>query len=400
MQDQNPRAIVAIGAASNIGTDGKQWIDILPTAEKTRNGPWYFTTTREDLDVYAAYIEANPDRIQVDYDHASGGSSVAAGWFTGGARVEDRDGEAVLQAEVEWTPQALDEIKAKRFRFISPEWTYKKKDPKTGLMTKAKEILAATLTNRPFFKQLVPVASELLDSENVDRVAAALGSPVAQLILAAQETADPQLLEAVASVLAALPAHEGDEMPDLKVIATALGLDENADEDTITAELKKTNDAKAALAAEVEDLKAKAAEAAEAKSETEKLRAEVDDLKATAETTAKKQLVAQAIRDRQADPVQEEWLLAQTVEQLEKYVEVTPKAKFEAKGSGGDTKDAPKGDAKEFETDGDYPVAEDGLALHAKAEEILAAEGKPKGKYSEDDYVRAIEQAARDLVAA
>ena len=157
----NPRTF-AVVAAEEVGEDRLQWIEVMPTADKARNGRFYFTVTRDDLDSYAEYIHTNGERIVVDYDHegADGGSTVAAGWFTGEEEVRDTDQGPRLYAQVEWTPQGFDDIQSKRFRFISPEFSFAKKDTKTGLMTKAKAIIAATLTNRPFFTELAAVAAD------------------------------------------------------------------------------------------------------------------------------------------------------------------------------------------------------------------------------------------------
>lgn len=160
MRDLTVRGETYALGAESISDDGRQWIHVMPEATEARNGDWFFTIERADLEAYAEYIKANPDRIPVDYDHAGaghrGGSSRAAGWFTGDAQVRD-DG---LWAEIRWTPKAKQEIKDGEYRFISPEFTFANKDKKTGLMTKAKELMASTLTNRPFFRQLNPVTAD------------------------------------------------------------------------------------------------------------------------------------------------------------------------------------------------------------------------------------------------
>lgn len=157
----NPRGFVVL-AAAGIDAEGRQWIELMPTASKSRNGPWYFTITPDDLETYAQSIRDQPGLIPVDYDHegADGGSTRAAGWFTGEAEVR---GE-VLFAEVKWTPKAVEEIEAGEFKRISPEMSFHKKDAKTGLLTKAKALIAATLTNRPFFGELAPVAAVVWDA--------------------------------------------------------------------------------------------------------------------------------------------------------------------------------------------------------------------------------------------
>lgn len=157
------KCVYAIATSVNeLGDDGLQWIEVLPVAEKVRNGPkQYFTLDRDDLETLAASIRAKGDQTPLDYDHSyvERGDTRAAGWFTGDAEVRDTDDGPRLYAQVQWTPSAIDAIKAREYRFISAEWSFAEKDAKTGLWTKAKEFLAATLTNRPFFPELKPVTA-------------------------------------------------------------------------------------------------------------------------------------------------------------------------------------------------------------------------------------------------
>jgi hypothetical protein len=72
-----PRTSMVVIAAAAIDDDNRQWIEVIPTVEKARNGRFYFTITRDDLDVLAASISQNPGLDPVDYDHegATGGST-------------------------------------------------------------------------------------------------------------------------------------------------------------------------------------------------------------------------------------------------------------------------------------------------------------------------------------
>jgi phage I-like protein len=203
--------------AAKIDDQGRSWIEVMPTVEKARNGDWYFTITAEDLTTLADFITANPDRIPIDYDHAGAeekGSTRAAGWFTGDASVvkageQNYDGEvqdrASVWAQVKWTPTAIEEIRGGDFRFISPEWGMAAKDKKTGLLTKLKDLAAATLTNRPFFKDLAAVkARQLMESEQIDAISEDYGSDVAQLVLAIAESEDEEVVKAREAILAAV----------------------------------------------------------------------------------------------------------------------------------------------------------------------------------------------------
>jgi len=205
MADQTMRGFIQL-ALDQIAEDGKQWIEVVPLADKTRNGPYYFTITADDLETYAQFVRDNPDRIPIDYDHMGDKqeSSVAAGWFTGLAEVADRDGIKVLRAEVEWTPQAQEEIRSKRYRFISAVTSFLKKDAKSGLMTGAKSLLAATLTNRPFFKELSAVAEDLVESADLDALADEYGDVVAALAVAGLAYGDETAREHANKLIAAV----------------------------------------------------------------------------------------------------------------------------------------------------------------------------------------------------
>jgi len=96
----------------------------------------------------------------------------------------------------------VQEIRDGEFRFISPEWHFEEKDAKTGLMTKLVDLAAATLTNRPFFKNLAPVTAKLADSEQIDALAAEHGDDIAELVLRGLENEATQ--EAAEKLLAAV----------------------------------------------------------------------------------------------------------------------------------------------------------------------------------------------------
>src|SRR5207247_4745679 len=95
-----------------------------------------------------------------------GGSSEAAGWFTGEAKVveagsQNPGGEvqdhASAWAVVKWTPTGRAKVEGGELRFLSHEWESENRAPKTGRLQKLKQLCAATITNRPAFKKLAPV---------------------------------------------------------------------------------------------------------------------------------------------------------------------------------------------------------------------------------------------------
>jgi len=128
-----------------------------------------FTITNDTLRTMVANFKENrpkaPTEMVVDYEHMSAVGpptvSPAAGWVK---KLEARDGE--LLATVEWTDKAAGLIRAKEYRFISPEWNMNYKDKESG-----KDIgpclLSMALTNRPFIEGMQPVMlSDRLEKAN------------------------------------------------------------------------------------------------------------------------------------------------------------------------------------------------------------------------------------------
>jgi phage I-like protein len=88
--------------------------------------------------------------LDIDYDHKAH-DSVAAGWIR---KAEARSNG--LWIMVEWTKKAWDHIKAKEYKYFSPEFHDEWKHPKTGQVFK--DILfGGGITNRPFLKDILPI---------------------------------------------------------------------------------------------------------------------------------------------------------------------------------------------------------------------------------------------------
>lgn len=443
----NPRTFTIL-AAETIDDDGRQWIEVMPTGEKLRNGRFYFTLTRDDLDTFAASIRDSGDRTPLDYDHsaAEGEGTRASGWFTGQAEVrEDSDRGPILWAQVQWTEAAVEAIKAREFRFISPEFTFAEKDGKTGLLTKAKAFIAATLTNRPFFDALHPVTAavvwtvgEGLESLR-ERVNAALnpgpGDPRfwvqdiavgkalvceygaskmwvvpftdvdGEIEIAAASEWIEAMQEWVAAAAAAAESHqgrrpvnEGENMPLKAIIAAALGLPEDTDEDTITAAVKVAAE-KAAQPAPAEGVVITHEKLAELEASAVRGDSADKELKEMRITG----LLDEAVRDGKIVPAQKESLTAwgaADYDALAAHIASTPAHSFKlaAVGSDGeDSEDVPAAQAAEY-TDGKVTVDADSLKLHNEAVAILTAAGKTS--YTEGEYADALVSAERKLAAA
>lgn len=118
-----------------------------------------FEITDSDLDQMVRNFEAGPlPERPVDYNHssevqgASPDAGQAAGWIKG---LFKRAG--ALFARVEWTEKALEHIRGRQYRYISPVIQFKAKDKETGepIGTRLK---SAALVNQPFLEGMAPVS--------------------------------------------------------------------------------------------------------------------------------------------------------------------------------------------------------------------------------------------------
>lgn len=470
-----PRFDHLFAATAQIDGQGRSWVQVMQTGDRLRNGRYHFTITLPDLATYAQSIESNAGRIQMDYDHpdpSNARDTRAAGWFTGQTKVlaagdvrPDGSGQPAddpeLWSEVQWTPRAQQEIRDGEYRFVSPEFSFQERDAKTGLMTKAKAFLCATLTNRPFFR-MQPVTAADLDDGFLQALADRFGVAVEDLTAIAAdpskpygdvEYADPGVLEdgkkrypldtedhiraawsyinqeknagqytadqlasikskigaAMKRIGANVTATEGEDMPDMKAVATALGLPEDATEDQIVAAAKAKTDSPGddknvvkLTNAQHAELEAKAALGVKAS----------QDLAEMKVTT----MFDDAERDNRMAPAERDTLTAlcksgdsfddDRIAGVKAALDARPKGSFKEQGTGGDGKPgtataATAEAADEFASAHADDVDDDSVKVHVRAEEILKEDGV---KASDPDYatayVRAANKATRELAAA
>lgn len=98
-----------------------------------------------------------PTEMVVDYEHMSAGPpqvSPAAGWVKS---LELSESGNELFATVTWTDEAAQQIVARQYRFISPEFNLEYRDKETGKVI-GPTLIAVALTNRPFLEGMQPVA--------------------------------------------------------------------------------------------------------------------------------------------------------------------------------------------------------------------------------------------------
>jgi len=447
-------------AVEEIADDGTQWIEVMPTATEARNGKWFFTITADDLDVYASSIRANPGSIPVDYDHAeTGAGTKAAGWFTGEAEVRGSGGESRLWALVKWTSSAAVAIRDGEWKRISPEFTFEKRDPRSGLMTKAKELIAATLTNRPFFDELTPVTAAVLwepgeglqdllarvfdalnpggyenasfwvmdvtsskalvgeyDGERkwVVEFTVAESGEISIPPRADWAPAEQEWVEAASAMLRTIramrPFTEGDTMlsDKLKAVAVEAGLADDASEDDIL-------DAVKALKVKAETPKGEGDGDGESVRLDRETVAKLTASAAKGEEAAKKlhdlerdTLLAKAVEEGKILPVQKDayaTMFDVDTESVKALLEATPARSFAARGSGetggeGDEDEAAvKAVAARVSRGSDAKDGREiiGADIVVEAEKILAAGGKTEP--TEEEYATALAQAASKQVA-
>jgi phage I-like protein len=121
-----------------------------------------FTITRETL---AEMLQNFKDQVRgidlaVDFGHKS--DEEAAAWIKG-LELRDVGGEAELWAEVDWTPDGHAAVAAKKYRYLSPDFTFQYTDNESGKKFGA-TLFGAGLTNRPVIKNMAP-AVELTEGE-------------------------------------------------------------------------------------------------------------------------------------------------------------------------------------------------------------------------------------------
>jgi phage I-like protein len=137
------------------------WIQVARTGtfHSSKYGKFSITTDdlRQMLHNFTHVTPIAPTQLPVDYDHLSmdpkkPGDGKAAGWFKS---MELRTSDTELWAEIAWTPEAAQTIKAGEYRFVSPSFIrdYVWKEGKNIGTT----LIAAAITNHPFLEGMAAV---------------------------------------------------------------------------------------------------------------------------------------------------------------------------------------------------------------------------------------------------
>jgi phage I-like protein len=134
------------------GDGPPEMVQFLPSGEVSPKGkPSFVVDEQARKEILQAFGEGETDMV-VDYEHQSlsGSEAPAAGWVRG---LQDR-GEDGIWASVEWTARAVEYLKNREYRYISPVILIRKSDGR------AVELLGAALTNLPAIDGMEPVVNK------------------------------------------------------------------------------------------------------------------------------------------------------------------------------------------------------------------------------------------------
>lgn len=213
-----------------------------------------FKITQSNLDAWQTDINERGDKISADYDHSfyHGKGSEAAGWLVPGSATLEN---GKLMADVDWTDEAADKIKSKKYRFISPEFAFKFKDAAGKLVDKPR-LQAIALTNRPFFDSMQEVTisadqglhdliqePRLLDASDVELLSRVADEPTRELMTSSLQSIDAKTREQTRTYLMSLDEPKESHVPENQELKETLGLAEDASEEEIFAAVKTLREA-------------------------------------------------------------------------------------------------------------------------------------------------------------
>lgn len=145
------------------GEEDETWVEILKTGEWDHPRYGKIIVKEQDLDKFIYNFNNNIRGVDLAVDQAHKPDEGAAGWFK-----ELRKDGPRLMAKVQWTPVGKWLLENNVFRYFSPEFSFKYKDPEKGKEYR-NVLFGGALTNRPFIKGMAPV---LLDERIAEEITA------------------------------------------------------------------------------------------------------------------------------------------------------------------------------------------------------------------------------------
>lgn len=283
-------------------------VDILliPAGEvESRNGA--FLCDADCAEEIIGDMRWHGSMIPIDYEHQSHGGGMnkrddgrapACGWIHS---LRWEEGQGII-ASVDWLDEARDDIRARRYLYISPV-ILMEKHPTLG--NRATGLLSVALTNTPAICHLPAVAAKTQEMETetmadapesqanptllVGQIAGELGIEMGENV---QES---ELLEKILDRVKQLnagasePEESGSEseeaVTEQKALKALLELDDNAPPEAVRIKVQEFKDAKHSLAS---------------------LQREVDQLKAAATDRQVDELVSKAVAENKINPLNED----------------------------------------------------------------------------------------------
>lgn len=236
--------MVALTAEDVAVTGVPEQIRILPTGlVHSRKGD--FLVDDESWEMIRNHYHGRGLDLVIDYEHQTltGTQAPAAGWI----KEIERTSDAVV-AKVEWTPKAVEYLKNKEYRYLSPVVMVRKADRRvTGLHSVA-------LTNTPAIDEMFAIVNSdrVLPVErgtkmDIKKLAALLGL--------AEDAGEDDVIEAVKELLETVKqAKEQPEVVANNTILELLGLKEGAKTSEVAATIMGLKNGVGSLA-EMEALK-------------------------------------------------------------------------------------------------------------------------------------------------
>jgi phage I-like protein len=179
-------------------------IQVIPFGRhETEHGP--FALDEEGAASIIADFNKRENDLVVDYEHQTlrGAEAPAAGWIK---RLINK-GKGGLWAAVEWTPRAVEYLKNREYRYLSPVFVKRARDGRVV------RLLNAALTNQPAIDGMVPVVNKNSDGLSVmGNGSSDYASPITHY--KGKEVSMEKLME-----LLGLPADAGQERAAQAVLA-------------------------------------------------------------------------------------------------------------------------------------------------------------------------------------
>lgn len=143
-----------ISLSSNKAKDSKDWQEIAKVGRWKGHRAGDFSLSIDTFkEIIKNFKDSDSKDIVCDYEHQtlSGEIAVASGWCTD-LKIEGNS----FYAKVDWLPEAKEQIKAKKYKYLSPVLDPQTIDQTTGTNI-GWSLHSIALTNKPFFAELKEV---------------------------------------------------------------------------------------------------------------------------------------------------------------------------------------------------------------------------------------------------